>query len=263
MSDTRKVTQLRVLKSEWKKATTLRSSYVALILAFLTMAGIGIAVSWSTADEYGQLRNGRRHHFNPLVDSLSGFLLAQLILGVLGILLVGGEYTTGMIRASLSAVPKRLPMLWGKLVVYVTVTLATMLPATLIAFFMSQRLLSSKHIQTTWNAPMVSRVVIGCALYLTILAAFSIGLATIMRNIAGSIAVFVGVIIVLPAIASVLPETWALRINKFLPSNAGQAIMNVDRDPLFMSPWRGLGTFALYALAIVGIGAILLKRRDA
>lgn len=263
MNSAPKVTQLRVLRSEWKKATTLRSTYVAMAVAFITMASIGIIISWSTADEYGQLHNGHRHHFDPLIDSLSGFLLAQLVIGVLGILLVGGEYSTGMIRASLSAVPKRLPMLWGKLVVFVTVTLAAMIPAVLIAFFGSQSVLSSKHIQTTWDAPYVSRVVLGCALYLTILAAFSIGLATIMRNIAGSIAVLVGIIIVLPAIASGLPETWALRINKYLPSNAGQAIMNVGKDPLFLSPMRGLLLFAVYAVGIVGVGAVVLKRRDA
>ena len=263
--DKRRVTQSRVIKSEFLKASTLRSTYIVLALAIAAMAGIGIIICWTTAMEWSHMRDRHRLHFNPLNDSLGGFELAQLAIGVLGILLVGGEYSTGMIRASLSAVPKRLPMLWGKLVVFVTITLVTMIPSVLIAFFVSQKTLENTPIpiHVSWSTPTVPRIVIGTALYLTVIAAFSIGLATILRSIAGAIATLVGVIIVLPAIASALPQTWGDRINKFLPSNAGQAIMSIQSDTQQMTPWRGLGLFALYAVGVIAIGAVMLRRRDA
>jgi ABC-type transport system involved in multi-copper enzyme maturation permease subunit len=209
------------------------------------------------------MRLREQAHFSPLGDPMSGFNLSQLAVGVLGVLLIAGEYSGGMIRATLGAVPQRLPVLWAKLAVFMTVTLVTMLPAAVVTFFVSQRLLSAQHIQTTWDAPNVARSVIGIGLYLTVVAALSIGLGAVIRNVAGAIGVFVGIILVLPVIASALPQTWGDRINKWLPSNAGQALMSFGSDNTTLSPWRGFMVFCLYAVAAVAAAAILLRRRDA
>ncbi len=258
-----RVTQNRVVRSEWMKMRTLRSSWLTLGLAIASMAGIGIIISWSTANDWANMRPRQKARFNPLADPLSGLFLAQLAIGVLGVLLIAGEYSTGMIKASIGAVPRRLPVLWAKLLVFTSVTLATMLPAALITFFVSQKLLSAQHIQTTWSSPDVARSVIGVGLYLTVVAALGIGLGAIVRNVAGAIAVLVGILLVLPVIASALPQTWGDRVNKWLPSNAGQALMSLGSDNTTLSPWRGFAVFCGYAAATMVVAAVLLKRRDA
>jgi len=257
------VTQARVLRSEWLKMRTLRSSWLTLGVAIASMAGVGIIISWSTVNDWNHMRPRQRARFNPLADPLSGFNLAQLAVGVLGILLIAGEYSGGMIRASLSAVPKRLPVLWAKLAVFMTVTIVTMLPTSIITFFVSQRLLSARHIQTTWTTPNVARSVIGVGLYLTVVAVLAIGIGAILRNVAGAIAVFVGILLVVPVVASALPQTWGDRINKWLPSNAGQALMSITTDNTTLSPWRGFAVFCGYGAAAVVGAALLLKKRDA
>lgn len=258
-----RVTQARVIRSEWLKMRTLRSSWLTLSLAVASIAGVGIVIAWSTANDWNNMRPREKAHFNPLADPLAGFNLAQLAIGVLGVLLVAGEYSTGMIRASLGAVPKRLPVLWAKLGVFTTITLVTMLPTAVITFFISQRLLSSRHIQTTWSTPTVARTVIGIGLYLTVVAALGIALGAILRNVAGAIAALVGVLLVVPVVASALPQTWGDRINKWLPSNAGQALLSVSSDNTTLSPWRGFAVFCGYAVLALTAAAILLKRRDA
>jgi ABC-type transport system involved in multi-copper enzyme maturation permease subunit len=154
-------------------------------------------------------------------------------------------------------------VLWAKLLVFTSLTLVTMLPIALFTFFVSQRLLSAAHIQTTWSTPNVARSVIGIGLYLTVVAALAIALGAIIRNVAGAIGVFVGIILVLPVIASALPQTWGDRINKWLPSNAGQALMSFESDNTTLSPWRGFIVFCIYAVVAIGVAAALLERRDA
>ena len=257
------VTQTRVVRSELLKMRTLRSSWLTMALALVSVPGIGIAISWSTANDWTHMRPRQQSHFNPLGDPLSGFNLAQLAVGVLGVLLIAGEYSAGMIRATLGAVPKRLPVLWAKVGMFTTITLVTMVPISVFTFFVSQRLLSAQHIQTTWTTPDVARSVIGVGLYLTVGAALAIGLGAIIRNVAGAIGAFVGILLVLPVIASALPQTWGDRVNKWLPSNAGQALMSVTSDNATLSPWRGFAVFCGYAIAALVAAAILLKRRDA
>jgi ABC-2 type transport system permease protein len=169
-----RVTQARVIRSEWLKMRTLRSSWLTMALAIASIPGIGIAIAWSTANDWTKMRAREQAHFDPLADPMSGFNLAQLAVGVLGVLLMAGEYPGGMIRATLCAVPKRLPVLWAKLTVFTTLTLVTMLPVSVATFFISQRLLSAQHIQTTWDTPNVARSVIGIGLYLTVVAALAI-----------------------------------------------------------------------------------------
>jgi ABC-2 type transport system permease protein len=259
-----KVTQWRVVRSEFLKMRTLRSTWLTLAVAAMALPGIGFAIAWSTKDEWNQRGDRRRHRFNPLADPLSGFFLAQLAIGVLGSLLMAGEYPGGMIRATLGAVPKRLPVLWAKLAIFTTLTAITMVPLSTLTFFMSQKILAGlpgAHIG--WSVPNVARTVIGVGLYLTVAAALAVALGAIIRNVAGAIGAFVGIMLVLPLIATALPELWANRINKWLPSNAGQAIMSFGSDSQVLSPWRGFAVFAGYAAAAIIAAAILLRRRDA
>ena len=187
--------------------------------------------------------------------------LAQLAIGVLGVLLISGEYSTGMIRATLAAVPKRLPVLWAKAGVFSVVAAVLMIAASFAAFLGGQALLGSHG--TTLAGAGVTRAVVGAGLYLTVVGLLGIALGFIIRNTAGAIATLFGVLLVLPVLGEVLPSTWAKHITPYLPSNAGQAVMSVHQAPGDLAPWTGFAVFCCYAAAAIIAGAVLLRRRDA
>lgn len=258
-----RVTQLRVVRSEWTKLRSLRSTFYTLLAAVVFVIGLGVLFAAVTAAHWSEVGPGERARFDPTNTSLSGVFLAQLAIGVLGVLIVSGEYSTGMIRATLAAVPRRLPVLWAKAGVFAAVTFVLMLLSALAAFFAGQSLLSSKHIQAAFSAPGVARAVVGAALYLTIVGLLGIALGALLRNTAGAIATLFGLLLVLPVLGAVLPSTWSRHVTPYLPSNAGQAVMTVRLGPTSLSPWAGFGVFCAYAaVAMVG-AALLLRRRDA
>jgi ABC-type transport system involved in multi-copper enzyme maturation permease subunit len=256
-----KVTQARVFTSEWIKLRSLRSTVYTLLAAIVMTVGLGMLFSGVIANRWSQLDAAERVRFDPTGVSLRGVFLAQLAIGVLGVLLITGEYSTGMIRATLSAVPKRLPVLWAKAGLFAVVAAITMIPAALVAFLGGQALLGTHG--TTLGASEVARSVIGAGLYLTVVGLLGIGLGFIIRNTAGAIATLFGVLLVLPVLGAVLPSSWAKHIVPYLPSNAGQAVMSVHQAPGDLAPWTGFAVFCGYAAAAIIVSAVLLKRRDA
>ncbi|MFI6059996.1 ABC transporter permease [Streptomyces sp. NPDC051286] len=254
-----KVTLRRVLKSEWIKLRTVHSTSITLLTAVVAMVGLGMLVSHLRA---GHLDARELAHFNGAEVSLGMYRPAQLAIGVLGVMVFTGEYSTGMIHATLTAVPRRLPMLVAKAAVFTGVVLVLMTAAAFTAFFGGQAVLSSAHLDTHLSAPGVTRVVFGTALYLTVVGLFGVALGAIIRSSAGAIATLVGILLVLPGLGALLPADWAQHIDPYLPSNAGQAVLSVVPDPA-MAPWTGLSLFAGYAAALLGLAAWLLKRRDA
>lgn len=256
-----KVTQLRVIKSEWIKIRTLRSTPITLLVAVAIMIGLGMLTTWLRASHPD--RGGQIVHLNGAQASLRMYFLAQLAVGVLGVLMISGEYTTGMIRASLSAVPKRLPVLWAKAGVYTAVLLVLMTIAAFAAFFGGQAVISSYQPASHLSDPGVLRVVFGTALYLTVVGLLGVGFGALIRNSAGAIAALFGVLLILPGLADVLPSSWQPDVVPYLPSNAGTAMLLVNPDPTMMSPWSGFALFVGYALALLAVAAVLLKRRDA
>ncbi len=116
------VTQGRVLRSEWIKMRSLRSTGLTLLAAVVAMVAIGWIVGAATNAHWDSVRVREQAVFSPIDNSLTGYHLAQLAIGVLGVLLISGEYATGMIRATFGAVPKRLPVLWAKALLYAGVT---------------------------------------------------------------------------------------------------------------------------------------------
>jgi ABC-type transport system involved in multi-copper enzyme maturation permease subunit len=199
--------------------------------------------------------------FNPVEVNLVGVQLAQLAIGVLGVLVITAEYSTGMIRASFTAVPKRLPVLWGKAAVYALTLLALMIPSVLVAFVVGQAILSRHHINIAFSHPGVARAMIGAALYMTVVGLFGLGLGAIVRNTAGGIASFAAIMFVLPPLLNVLPASWNDAASPYLPLAAGEAIL-ATRPGNHLSPWVGLLLFAGYAAASLAVAAVLLVRRD-
>src|SRR3954464_9884617 len=177
-----RVTLGRVVASEWTKFITLRSTLWSLgVGMFLTLA-FPILFATVTAARWSHLAPQERADRHPLDIALAGVNVAQLAIAVLGVLLITGEYSTGMIRSTLIAVPKRLPVLWAKLGVIAVVSFVVMVPAVLIGFFASQAILSQHQIlQISLSTPGVARALLGGALYVTLLTFSLFAIAAIFR----------------------------------------------------------------------------------
>ena len=262
-SKPKKVNQARVLLSEWTKIRSLRSTSFSLLAAVVFIIGFSVLVPWVIVAHWPPRDPREALGFDPTTRALSGIFLAQLAIGVLGVLLITGEYATGMIRATFAAVPARLPVLWAKAAVFAAVTLVLMVPTVLGAFLIGQSILTSKHLQTSLSSSGVLRAVIGAALFLTGVGLLGIGLGALLRNTAGGISTLFGLLFVLPIIVRFLPSSWSDPINKYLPSNAGEAITHVHPDPSLLAPWTGLGLFFGYAVIVLIAAAVSLRRRDA
>jgi ABC-type transport system involved in multi-copper enzyme maturation permease subunit len=251
-----------VFKSEWTKLNSLRSTRYALLATAVMTIGFGMIAAGFSASRWTTMSAVDKAKFDPLATSLLGVNFGVLAIGVLGVLLIAGEYSTGMIRSTMTAVPRRLPVLWGKAGVYALVAFVLAIPATMIAFFAGQAILSGQHIQTAFSNPGVPGAVIGAAGYLTLVGLFAMGLAAILRNTAAGIATFAGVMFVLPPLISILPSSIANSIDPYLPSNAGQAMMQIGQHAHTLSPGAGLAVFAGYVVAVIAAAAVLLVKRD-
>ncbi|MGH2869839.1 MAG: ABC transporter permease [Solirubrobacteraceae bacterium] len=257
-----RVTQTGVFRSEWTKLYSLRSTRYSLLATVVFTIGFGIIASAATVSRWGSMSAADKASFDPLSTSLLGVRFGVLAIGVLGVLLIAGEYSTGMIRATMTAVPKRLPVLWGKAVVYAAVALALAIPAVLIAFFAGQAILSGQHVQIAFSHTGVATAVFGAAVYLTLVGLFAMGLGAILRNTAAGIASFAGIMFVIPPLVTILPSSLADSISPYLPSNAGEAMMRIGQHAHTLSPGAGLAVFAAYVAVTIAVAAMLLVRRD-
>jgi ABC-type transport system involved in multi-copper enzyme maturation permease subunit len=258
-----RVTQRRVLRSEWTKLRSLPSTAWSLLAAVVLIVGFGAL--------YCMVRVTRPPHgaanlaaFDPTAVSLSGVQLAQLAIGVLGVLLMSGEYATGSIRTSFAAVPARLPVLWGKAIAFALTTLVLGVPAVVGAFLVGQSILAAEHLDTTLTAPGAARAVLGSALYLAAVGLLGLGLGALLRSTAGAISALFGLLFGLQLVVGFLPSSWSDHVYKYLPAPAGTAITTVHPDPTaLLAPWAGLGVFCLYVAVVLGLAARRLHRRDA
>lgn len=257
-----KVTQARVLVSEWTKLRSVRSTRWSLLVATVLTIGFPILAATVISSHWGSRSPGERAHFNPLDPALIGSQIAQLAIGILGVLVISAEYSTGMIRATFTAVPKRLPVLWAKAIVFAVVTFVLMLPSVVVAFFASQSILARHHANLSWSHPGVARAVVGAALYLTVIAVMTLAIGTILRNTAGGIAAFAAIFFVIPPLMNVLPQSWNDAVTPYLPSNAGRSIISITHDAHALAPWTGFALFCGYAALSLVVAAVLLVRRD-
>jgi ABC-2 type transport system permease protein len=259
-----RVTQGRVLLSEFTKFRSLRSTVWTLLAAVVLMIGIGALFSGVNASQYHTFNWAERAAFNPVSTSLNGVIFAVVAFGVLGVLLMGGEYSTGMIRSSLTAVPRRLPMLWGKVAVFAGSIFSVSLVASFVSFFLGQALLSSHHLGVPVTAHDALRSVIGAALYVTVAGLIGLALGAVLRNTAAGIATFASVFFVVPLLTTLLPASISNHLAQYLPSNAGGVIWGwAAHLPNALSPWTGFALLCGYAAVLIGAGAWRLRRSDA
>jgi len=260
---TGRVTQWRVVLSEWTKLHSLRSTRWSLLAGVLLTIAFPVLFAAVTSSHWGSMSPQERADRHPLDIALAGVNVSQLAIAVLGVLVITGEYSTGMIRASFTAVPKRLPVLWAKTTVFGVVSFLLMVPPVLIAFFASQAILSRHNLlQISFSHPGVARSVIGGAIYLLLVGVFALGIGAIVRNTAGGIATFAAIFFVIPPLMNILPTSWNNAISQYLPSEAGRQIFSLTHGAHSLAPLPGGLLFLGYCALTLAIAAVLLVRRD-
>jgi ABC-2 type transport system permease protein len=255
------VAPARVLSSEWIKMRSLRSTALTLVAGVVLMVAIGWIFGWASNGQWSQMRPDERASFSPIDATLAGYNLAQLAVGVLGVLLVTGEYATGMIRATFGAVPQRLPVLWAKAALYAGVTFALMLAASFAAFLGGQQLLGQHG--TTLSATGALRAIVGVAGYLALIGVFSVALGFIIRSTAGGVATLFGLLLVLPSLGLLLPASWREHLLPYLPSNAGGSMFSAHTATGSPSATISLLVLLGWVAAALTGAALVLEKRDA
>jgi len=252
-----------VVRSEWTKLRTVRSTYWTLFAAAVATIGLSAILCAVYIAQYSHVSASDKATFNPASFSLTGGYLAQLAIAVLGVLVITSEYSSGMIRSTFAAVPRRLTVLAAKAMVFVGVTLVVTTAAALVAFLVGQMILSSKGVGVSLGSPGALRSVFGTGLYLAVLGLLALSLGTIIRKTAGGIAAVFGLIFVLPIIGGLLPSSMNA-IQEYFPSAAGQALIYGSRHGVTaLSPWVGFGVFAAYGVVALVLASLSLVRRDA
>ncbi len=205
--------------------------------------------------------------FDPAQSSVVGLAtLGQLVIVVLGTLAITSEYSTGMIRTSLTVMPRRPVLYAAKAAVFTAIALVVAFLTSFAAFFIGQALLSSMHVGATLSQPNVLRAVTGAALYVALCGLFSFGLGAILRSTAGAMAAAYGLLFLVPQLAKALPNTWYADVVRWLPGGdvvvAITSTQNLGNPHLF-SAWGEFAVFGAYTAVVLAIGAVLFARRDA
>lgn len=260
-----RVTGRHVLRSEATKLWSLRSTWITLGLGLLFIVAFGIiaALRYRSSVNSGRQLDPDFADATTLSLSLFGVPLSQLALGVLGVLVTAGEYSTGLIRSTLAAVPRRLPVLWSKASVYGVVALAIAFVGTFITFLIDSEILHSTPAALTISDTGVVRSLLGATVYLALIGVIGAALGAMLRSVAGAISALVGALMLLPGLISLLPMSWRNAIQQYLPSEAGGSMYSLHHAPHTLSPGIGLLVFAAWtALALAG-AAWRLTRSDA
>jgi ABC-2 type transport system permease protein len=256
-----RVSLARVINSEWIKLRSVRSTVLSLAAAAAAVIALGLILSGVRSGSIGPQELGLQAGNDPVATSLGGVNLGQLFVGVLGVILVTAEYSTGTIRCTLTAVPWRLPVLGAKAVVFGGATMVFMAAAVFAAFLGGQAIVGTSG--ASLGDASVLRAVIGAAVYLTGVGLLGLATGAILRGTGIAIGALFAVMYAVPGLFPLLPRTWNDTIGPYLPSNAGMAFMSVSRSAGTLAPLVGLAVFVGYVLAAFAVAAVLLKRRDA
>jgi hypothetical protein len=257
-----------VVRSEWTKLRSVRSTLWCLVATVVLGIGIGILATSSQASHWRHADFIDKALFDPTSISLTGLLFGQLAMGVLGGLTVSAEYGSGSIRASFAAVPRRPVVLAAKAIVFGVVALVVTEAVSFTAFFVGQAILSGFTPTATLAQHEVLRAVIGGGLFLTVLGLMALGLAAIIRHTAGTITTFVGILLILPLVVSAFPASIGHPIGRYLPATIGSAMTSTTSEgahdqflPAFPF-WHGFAILCAYAVGTLVIGGVLMIRRD-
>ncbi|MCU1432860.1 MAG: transporter permease [Actinotalea sp.] len=262
------VTFPRVVASEWIKFRTVRSTVWTLGVTVVLMVGISVLLAWGLT--MGEGDPGAPGSVATIATS--GYFLAQLTVAVLGVLAISGEYTTGMIRSTLTAVPTRLPALLAKaLVVTVVVALVTLVGVAL-SYVATIPFHDELGVTLDLSDSTTVRILLGTPLYLATIALLAFAVGALLRHSAGALAAVLGLLLVIENVFALIPLTFFENISPFLPGTAGGRLLmdeaQIEMSTLFqtgpaLTPWQGYAVLLAWALALLTTAAVLLRRRDA
>ena len=251
------------ISSEWTKLRSVRSTVYSLLVTIAITIGFGALLSWAFVSRYDSLGVQDRISFDGTAHSLRGLFLSQLAIGVLGVLIISSEYTTGLIRPTLTAMPQRRTVLAAKTIVFGSVALVVAIASCFPAFLIGQSILATKHINVSLGDPQVFRAVCGATAYLVFVGLLGLGLGTIVRRTAGAISALFGLVLVLPLLALALPSPWNHDVSKILPGQAGQAMFSVRPDPDLLSAGGGALVCLIWLVGTYILATVAISRRDA
>ncbi|SEK34512.1 ABC-2 family transporter protein [Streptacidiphilus jiangxiensis] len=249
-----------VLRSEWIKVKTVRSTFVTLVVAFFVTVGLSALVSFFTNQNFSKLSPTERATFDPTQTSLGGVYLGQLAVIVFAVLVIGNEYSTGMIRASLAAVPQRGSLLTAKALIVLGLVLPVSLATSFVSFFLGQALLGSHKAQL--SDPGVLRAVFGSAGYMTLIALFSLGVGFLLRKPVLSLGLLMPFFFLISPILSNVPKV--KNVAHYFPDRAGSEMAATQANPnIPFGPGAGFVICLLWVVAALAVGLALFRRRDA
>ncbi len=256
----------REMLAEWTKLRSVRSTMWSIVLLVVITLGFTALFTALTASQWDQTDPSQRAELvaDPVSNILgSGLFLGQLTICVLGVMVMTSEYSTGMIRSSLLAVPRRLPMLAAKTVVFAALVFVVGEIVAFPSFFMGAAILH-KYAPVGLGDPGVLRAVIGAGLYLCVLGVFALAIGAIVRHTAGAITGVIGFVLVLAPLSQLLPGNVGKYVHAYLPSEAGQLITTAHgNSDNVLSPWQGFGVFCAWTVVLLAVAGYLLRRRDA
>lgn len=255
-----------LLRSEWTKLISVRSTMWTLGLTIVIGLGVSAIAAAETRSHWLSQPPQSHVGFDPTSLSLTGVFIAQLIIGVLGVMVMSAEYSTGSIRATFSAAPRRPLVLVAKTAVFGLVALVVSMATAFLSFFVGQALLSAPAVHATLSTPGALREVAGTGIFLFLIGLFALALATIIRHTAGAISTFVAILLVLPSLLRALPSSMFNAIDPYMPSRIGVTLLTLNPSHTgenAFSPWIGLLVLGGYTVALLVIGGVLMVRRDA
>jgi hypothetical protein len=256
-----------LLRSEWTKIRSVRSTVWSLIAFVVVAIGFSILVTAVISNAWnqpGSHPDQAELRSNPtMIIFGTGLGFGQLALCVLGVIVMTSEYATGAIRSSLLAVPLRLPMLAAKVLVFAVLEIVVTAVTVFAVFFSTTTILRS-HIEITLGQPGILRATLGGIAYLVVLGIFALAIGGLIRHTAGAIAAVIGLVLVVPPLVSLIPGTIASHVHGYLPTVAGELITQTARQPGdVLSPWQGFGVFCAWTVVLLIACGLTLTRRDA
>jgi ABC-2 type transport system permease protein len=248
-----------VVRSEWTKFTSLRSSRWAMVAFAVTGVVLGVVISAVTGSRWSHLSAGTRANWDPTNNTLAGLIPGYLAIPVLGVLMMSSEYSSGSIRSTLAAVPKRPLVLGAKVIFFGAVAFVVDELVTFAAFFAGQKVMGSAP-HATLGQPGVLRALVLSGAFLALMGIFGLGIGAIARRSGAAIAVYAALVLVLPMLLQAFPgNAWRFGPVIILGNSVGA----VKVLPGMLSPWTGFAVMALYTAGALLTGGALLVRRDA
>jgi hypothetical protein len=257
------VTLGSVVRSEWLKFRTVRSTIVGVTITFILTIGIGALVTTVVRTHWDTANFATKLTFDPVSTSLFGVVFAQFAVGVIGALFVASEYSAGAIRTTLTAVPNRIELVFAKLIVLIGSIFVVGEIAAFITFLMGQAIYSGVVPTASLSNAHALRAVIFAGVYLTLLAALVFSIGLILRSSIAAISVFVSLLLVVPLILIALPQSWQDDTRRFLPAELGHAMTATTAISNDFGPWGALLTLILYVVILFSVGATMFIYRDA